>query len=171
MDRWSSPIGVEIRLWAYLCAAWPGSFFWLGVGFRVRLGFWLGFLRVIWLVVGLQWVGRRILIVGWFGRWMWELRRLNLDLLRLLEMVDGVWCCCRGGLGGVGVRDLRTWAANSARGWQGASTFGELIEIIGDGGIRRAGGWQECLLGGSGRLGCGELRCGRGLGVGLVAFC
>jgi hypothetical protein len=54
MDRWSSPMGVENRLWAYLCAALPGSFFWLGVGLRIRLGFWLGFLWAIWLVVGLE---------------------------------------------------------------------------------------------------------------------
>jgi hypothetical protein len=53
MDRWSSPMRVENRLWAYLCAALPGSF-WLGVGLRARSGFWF------WVSVG-------DLVSGWFA--------------------------------------------------------------------------------------------------------
>jgi hypothetical protein len=75
-------MGVGIRLWAYLCATLPGSFFWLGVGLRIRLGF----LWVIWLVIVLEWVRLGILIVGRLGGWMRELWRLDLVSLRLLEL-------------------------------------------------------------------------------------
>jgi hypothetical protein len=90
---------VENRLWAYLCAALPGSFFGWGWVYGLGWFFGFGFLWVIWLVVGLQWVGRGILIVAWFGWWMWERWRLDLVLLRLLELglaefgvvAEGAW--------------------------------------------------------------------------------
>lgn len=53
MDRWSSPMGVENRLWAYLCAALPGSFFG-----------WGWFADSVGVLVGVS-VGD--LVSGWFG--------------------------------------------------------------------------------------------------------